>query len=989
MKTLQLATLTAALLLVGCSGSDSSSGSDNVTVNGDVPIVYTKRSTDLRMNPTNGAPSANGGDLILREKSSPSAPEHNLTEQFTQGNGDASDPEVSYDGKKIVFSMRCAASNTSTIDGVPACTGHWNIWEYDMTGTTLTGGKFRRITSSNTSDDVDPAYLPAGRGFVFSSNRQTQTFANQALGKSYFALDEYERERVFNLHTMDANGGAITQISFNMSHDRNPVVRPNGDIMFSRWEHVADHNRFAIFRVKPDGTDMFVLYGALSPGNSFLHPRDMDPKGAYAGQVLSDLMPLSRTQEGGALMIIDAANYSEFGTPAAPGVAANGGQKQITAKQLDDGRGLSLNGRVTTPYPLWDGTDRVLLAYRPCEVTKNDVVVLCDSLTPAELASLSEEMTVEQAAANPVKDNAPAAYGIYMFDPKTQTSLPVATPPKGFMYTDPVAIQARTEPNSVEPTSVDADLKAQGLGLIEVRSVYDTDGLGRMGEGMLVDSDKAPGCDAGIAQTKPADSLDTRSSIADLVKMKDPSNLAYVCAPARFVRAVRSIPPPSSSMGIRSAIGETNFEQAQILGYAPIEPDGSFKLHVPADTAILLSVVDSSGRSFQTHPNWIQVRPGERRTCDGCHSPRRGGAINSGAVVNALPTGMKAAMTASHQSGETLAALRTRLDPNALKLSDDPVFTDVWADTTQAGVSAKPSISLKYRGNPNPADDLPAELTVPVNGIINYPQHIAPIWTRDRGANTCTTCHNNPAKLDLRSTLAGTGRVQSYEELTLGDPLIDANGQPVFQLEDGVPVLQRGPSYVNTSSNDANTAGQARKSRLTEVLWGEMLKAGSWPALPPTAPNHATMLTKAEKRLVAEWMDLGGQYFNDPFDAASGVRTVTALSETTFESQIFPILQSTCASACHQAIGSDAVTATGASFRENRFVLTGSVEGDWGSTLSMISDTCHPPQNLVLSKPSTIPHPAAALGQLAAVLPAASPGYVTISSWIGTGCPTP
>jgi len=27
----------------------------------------------------------------------------------------------------------------------------------------------------------------------------------------------------------------------------------------------------------PDGTDRFVLYGAHSDGNSFLHPRDMDP----------------------------------------------------------------------------------------------------------------------------------------------------------------------------------------------------------------------------------------------------------------------------------------------------------------------------------------------------------------------------------------------------------------------------------------------------------------------------------------------------------------------------------------------------------------------------------------------------------------------------------------------------------------------------------------------------------------------------------------
>ena len=61
---------------------------------------------------------------------------------------------------------------------------------------------------------------------------------------------------------------------------------------------------------------MFVLYGAQSPGNSFLHPRDMDPKGKYKGFVASSLMPLSGTQEGGALMFIDAANYSEHNTPA-------------------------------------------------------------------------------------------------------------------------------------------------------------------------------------------------------------------------------------------------------------------------------------------------------------------------------------------------------------------------------------------------------------------------------------------------------------------------------------------------------------------------------------------------------------------------------------------------------------------------------------------------------------------------------------------------
>jgi hypothetical protein len=74
-----------------------------------------------------------------------------------------------------------------------------------------------------------------------------------------------------------------------------------------------------------------------------------------------------------------------------------------------------------------------------------------------------------------------------------------------------------------------------------------------------------------------------------------------------------------------------------------------------------LAIVDSKGRAFQTHTNWIQVRPGERRTCDGCHSPRRGGALNSGAVVNSMPAALKSALASAHQSGETMAATRARL----------------------------------------------------------------------------------------------------------------------------------------------------------------------------------------------------------------------------------------------------------------------------------------------------------------------------------------
>ncbi|WP_295642278.1 hypothetical protein [uncultured Methylibium sp.] len=971
-------------VLAACGSGGDSEGT--VTVQGDVPIAYVKRVNTIEMNPTNGAPSAPGGDLMIREKSSPSAPEHNITAQFTQGAGDASDPEVSYDGRKIVFAMRCPTTNTSQIGGQPACTGHWNIWEYDMTSGGMTGGSFRRITSSTEHDDVDPAYLPGGRGFVFTSNRQTTT-RSQALGRTYYALDEYERERVMNLHTMDADGGDIRQISVNQSHDRNPVVQRNGDIMFSRWEHVGDRNRFAIFTVKPDGTNMFVRYGAHSPGNSFLHPREMDPAGPYAGYVMSDLMSLSGTDEGGSLMLIDAGRYSEQNTPAETGIANQGGQVAITAQALNDGRGLSRFGRITTPYPLWDGTNRVLVAYRPCEVTRNGQVVSCATLTDAEVTRLSDrQRLMADVAGDPLQDNVPPPYTIYMFNPAVQTFLVVAAPPAGYMYTDPVALQARTEPNTPATPELDAGLAAQGLATLEVRSVYDTDGLGRMSEAVLAPVDLPSGCPVGIAMTAPTDPKDTRSSVADILRIKDPADPAYGCAPARFIRATRAVAPQAGMTGMREAIGETEFEPQQILGYAPIEPDGSFKLQVPADVPLALTVIDAKGRGLQTHLNWIQVRPGERRTCDGCHSPRRGAALNTLATVNTLPDGLLPAMRTAHLSGETMAALRTRLDPSKLTLGPDMVFSDVWADTSRAGVTARASILVRYTGNANPADDLTTP--VPTNGIINYPDHIAPLWTKARGANTCTTCHSDAAVLDLRATTAGTGRLTSYEELLLGDPLIDAaTGQPITRIEDGVPVVQRGAALVETSAS--NGGGLARMSRLGEIMFGENLKASAaartaHPNPPGGAPNHASMLNAAEKRLMTEWMDLGGQYYND-LTGSAAVRPVAALSQASFTSQVLPILRSSCV-ACHQPGGNAGASQPGPSFARNRYILTGDPEGDFNVTLTMISDTCNAPSNYLLSRPSTVPHPSGAAGQTTAVLPAGSAAYTTIANWIAGGC---
>ena len=146
------------------------------------------------------------------------------------------------------------------------------------------------------------------------------------------------------------------------------------------------------------------------------------------------------------------------------------------------------------------------------------------------------------------------------------------------------------------------------------------------------------------------------------------------------------------------------------------------------------------------------------------------------------------------------------------------------------------------------------------------------------------------------------------------------------------------------------------------------------------------MLNKAEKRLVTEWMDLGGQYFNNPFDSSSGVRPAP-LSEAVFNAQVHADPAAQLRGSCHQAgRRPGASVAAGTSFQRNRFVLTGSPEGDFSVTLTMVSDTCNPASNYLLARPSTVPHPSGARRQTAPVLPAGSAQLQRDRSWIAAGC---
>ena len=167
------------------------------------------------------------------------------------------------------------------------------------------------------------------------------------------------------------------------------------------------------------------------------------------------------------------------------------------------------------------------------------------------------------------------------------------------------------------------------------------------------------------------------------------------------------------------------------------------------------------------------------------------------------------------------------------------------------------------------------------------------MWNVDRGINTCTSCHNKKdiddinivpiAQLDLSSDISdeNNNQIESYRELLFPDngqeldamgnlidsfrivPVLDSNGDPLLDIA-GNPVTEQIIDQSKRTSPSMSQNG-ARVSYFIEKLTETEINATR--SLGAKTVNHAGLLSKAELRLISEWLDLGAQYFNNPFDS--------------------------------------------------------------------------------------------------------------------------
>jgi HEAT repeat protein len=102
------------------------------------------------------------------------------------------------------------------------------------------------------------------------------------------------------------------------------------------------------------------------------------------------------------------------------------------------------------------------------------------------------------------------------------------------------------------------------------------------------------------------------------------------------IRAIRVL--RSRGVSLRSSHWDFVHQGKEVteLGTVPIGPGGSFAVEVPADVPLALQAVDAEGRSELNEMSWIYVRPGEVRSCTGCHEPRRAAPPVEGQLTELL-----------------------------------------------------------------------------------------------------------------------------------------------------------------------------------------------------------------------------------------------------------------------------------------------------------------------------------------------------------------
>ena len=170
----------------------------------------------------------------------------------------------------------------------------------------------------------------------------------------------------------------------------------------------------------------------------------------------------------------------------------------------------------------------------------------------------------------------------------------------------------------------------------------------------------------------------------------------------KYLRINEQIPRPWRSR--RLWTGDVAYQQHAVIsrgahhapkaqwGIVPVEADGSAHFLVPADRSIFLQALDENYMEVQRQRTYINYRPGESRTCIGCHEPYG----SAPAAAGKIPIAMKRkASVGGPQPGEK-TGLRTLHYPTDVQ----PVLDKHCIKCHSVKDGKKPKSGLLLTGDP-------------------------------------------------------------------------------------------------------------------------------------------------------------------------------------------------------------------------------------------------------------------------------------------------
>ncbi len=159
--------------------------------------------------------------------------------------GGIRDPQLHYDGKKILFSYRPGGSH------------EYHLYEINVDGSGL-----KRLTDGEY-DDIEPTYCPDG-SIVFCSSR-CKRFVN------------CWHTPVAALYRCDGDGKNVRLLSSNNDHDNTPWMLHDGRVLYMRWEYVdrSQVHYHHLWTMNPDGSQQMVYFGNQHAGIAMLDAKSI------------------------------------------------------------------------------------------------------------------------------------------------------------------------------------------------------------------------------------------------------------------------------------------------------------------------------------------------------------------------------------------------------------------------------------------------------------------------------------------------------------------------------------------------------------------------------------------------------------------------------------------------------------------------------------------------------------------------------------------